>query len=215
MKKRPDRNLLTPRQRELLELIEENVLAEQRIPSYREMATSLGVSAVGTVQDHVQALIEHGFLEKRDRYLKLISSPAAGAAPTLHIPILGEVAAGSLHEAIQDPQGLLPLSPEMLKGKAKPEDLFALKVRGESMIDAGIFAGDWIVVQRDERVRSGDIVVVDFEGEATVKEIELPKTRGGAIKLIPRNPNMEPFEIPADERARILGKVVALQRAFS
>jgi repressor LexA len=198
----------------LLEFIRESVRSEQRIPSYREMATALGVSAVGTIQDHVQALIENGYVEKKDRHLRLLDDGPT-IAPSMNIPILGSVAAGSLQEAIQDPQGHLPLSAEMLGIKARENDLFALKVRGESMIDAGIFAGDWIVVHRDEKVRSGDIVVVDWEGEATVKEIEFPKSKSGTIRLIPKNPTMKPIEVPADERLRVLGKVVFLQRSFA
>jgi repressor LexA len=213
VKRKTPRVELTPRQHELLDFIRDSVRNEQRIPSYREMAQALGVSAVGTIQDHVSALIENGYIEKKDRHLRLIDEEPA--TPSLSVPILGEVAAGSLQEAIEDPQGHLPLSPEMLGLKVRPDDLFALKVRGESMIEVGIHPGDWIVVHRQEKVRSGDIVVVDWEGEATVKEIEFPKSKSDPIRLIPKNSKMRPIEIPADERLRVLGKVVFLQRSFA
>ncbi len=202
---------LTERQRELLEYLQECVNQEQRMPSYREMAKAMGVSAVGTIQDHIQALIDNEYIEKDGRKLRLAQMRQV---PVFTVPIVGEVAAGSLQDAFEVALGALTLSPDMLSKNSKPQNLFALKVRGESMIDAGINPGDLIVVDRGLQARSGDFVVADYEGEATVKELDLPKKKGMPVRLLPHNSEMEPIEVPANEKLRILGKVVSVQRYY-
>lgn len=204
--------MLTERQRELLEYLQNYVSQEQRFPSYREMAKALRVSAVGTVQDHVQALIDNGSLEKEGRKLRLAQNRQV---PVLTVPIVGEVAAGALQDAFEVALGALTVSPDLLSENARPQDLFALRVRGESMIDAGINPGDLLVIHKGARVRSGDFVVADYEGEATVKEIELPKSKSSPIKLIPHNSSMKPIEIPANEKFQVLGKVISVQRYYN
>lgn len=203
--------MLTDRQRELLEYLQECVSQEQRMPSYREMAKAMGVSAVGTIQDHIQALIENGSLEKDGRKLKLAQ---LRQVPVLTVPIVGEVAAGSLQDAFEVALGALTLSPDMLGKHTKPQDLFALKVCGESMIEAGINPGDLIVVDKGISPRNGDFVVVDLEGEATVKELDMPRKKGMPVRLLPHNSDMEPIEVAADEKLRFLGKVVSVQRYY-
>jgi repressor LexA len=203
---------LTERQRELLQYIEKSVHREQRFPSYREMAKALGVSAVGTVQDHMGALEERGIIEKSGKSWKL---SGARQAPSISVPIVGEVAAGQLQDAYEVAMGATTLSPELLKSKSvRSQDLFALKVRGESMIDAGIQPGDLVIIQKSGDWRTGDIVVADVEGESTLKELQLPKKSGDPIKLIPHNAKLETILIPANEKFRILGKVISLQRYF-
>jgi repressor LexA len=204
--------MLTERQRELLEFIQAHVSQEQRFPSYRDMAKAMNVSAVGTIQDHVQALVENGSLEKDGRKLRLAQNRQI---PVLTVPIVGEVAAGSLQDAFEVALGAVTVTPELLKERAGPQDLFALRVRGESMIDAGIQQGDLIIVHKGARVRSGDFVVADYDGEATVKELELPKTKGAPIKLIPHNSRMSPIELDPSEKFKILGKVVSVQRFYN
>jgi len=195
----------------LLEYLQECVNQEQRMPSYREMAKAMGVSAVGTIQDHIQALIESGYVEKDGRKLRLTQMRQV---PVFTVPIVGEVAAGSLQDAFEVALGALTLSPDMLLRGSKPQNLFALKVRGESMIEAGINPGDLIVVDKGLQARNGDFVVVDIEGEATVKELDLPKKKGMPVRLLPHNREMEPIEVAADEKLRILGRVVSVQRYY-
>lgn len=210
---------LTARQRELLEFIRETVSGEGRMPSYREMAVALGVSAVGTVQDHVHALVDAGHLERETIGGKtLLKIAEARRVPAVGVPILGEVAAGSLQDAYEVSLGTLPLSPEFLPSSLKSksasagDSLFALRVKGDSMIDAGIHAKDFVIVQRGATVRNGDIVVASVRGEATVKEIQMPKRSGDPLILIPHNSRLKPIEVTPDENVQILGKVVAVHR---
>lgn len=202
---------LSDRQRELLQLIETSVQQEQRMPSYREMAKKLGVSAVGTIQDHIHALVRLGYLEKKKRTLRLAGHRQS---PTLNIPIVGEVAAGALQDAFEVALGTLQVNPNTIRHPKKSEAYFALKVRGESMIEVGIFEGDFLVVDRSARTKTGDVVVAQHLGEATVKTIKYPKTKNDPILLIPENKNMKPISIRPTENFNVLGKVVALQRFY-
>jgi repressor LexA len=204
--------MITDRQRELLEYLQAYVNKEQRFPSYREMAKALHVSAVGTVQDHIQSLVDGGYLEKEGRKLRLAQSRQV---PVMTVPIVGEVSAGSLQDAFEVALGAVTLTPEMLRETPKPQDLFALRVRGESMIEAGINPGDLVVINKGSSVRSGDFVVADVDGEATVKEIELPKNKTLPIKLIPHNSRLSVIEVAQNEKFRILGKVVSVQRFYN
>jgi len=202
---------LTCRQNELLEYITECVHSEHRMPSYREMAKALKVSAVGTVQDHVQVLVEKGYLVKEGRQLRLAETRSG---PMLSVPIVGEVAAGQLHDAYEVALGTLALSPNLLDSKSDAKDLFALRVKGDSMVDAGIYEGDYVVVRQNIKVKTGDIVVASYAHEATVKEISFSKTHSGEVVLIPHNKRLPPIHVKADEEFRVLGKVVSVQRYF-
>jgi len=200
---------LTHRQLELLRYIESVIQSEQRVPSYREMAKALNLSAVGSIQDLVKTLIEKEFLEKGEKGLRLAG---ARQSPVMTIPIVGEVAAGAMQDAFEVAMGSLPLSPDLLPARSTSEDFFALRVSGESMIDAGILPRDILVIYKKARVRSGDIVVASHRGEATVKEYRAPKKSGDAVELIPHNKKLKPILVPANEEFQILGKVISVQR---
>ncbi|MBS1985516.1 MAG: repressor LexA, partial [Bdellovibrionales bacterium] len=206
-----DTDSLTSRQRELLEFIQSTVGHDGRMPSYREMAKALKVAAVGTVQDHLKVLLAKGYLEKHKTQLRL-----AGArhASIVNVPIVGSVAAGSLRDAFEVASGSMPVSASLLGSKADPSRFFALRVSGESMIDAGILPNDLVVVDRKATVRTGDIAVVDVRGEATVKEIALPRKVGAPLRLIPKNATMKDILVEANEDVRIVGKVISVQRFF-
>ncbi len=181
------------------------------MPSYREMAKQLGVSAVGTIQDHIQALIRFGYIEKKGRTLRLSGHRQS---PTINIPIVGEVAAGSMQDAFEVALGTLQVSPNTIRNPKPSEAYFALKVRGESMIDIGIFEGDFLIVDKEAKTKSGDVVVAQHLNEATVKTILYPKSKGDNILLIPQNSKMKPIPIKPSEDFNVLGKVVALQRYY-
>lgn len=202
---------LSDRQRELLKLIENSVQQEQRVPSYREMAKKLGVSAVGTIQDHIGALVRFGYLEKKGRAIRLSGHRQS---PSLNIPIVGEVAAGALQDAFEVALGTLQVSPATLRHPKDSEAYFALKVRGESMIEAGIYEGDFLVIDKNAKTKSGDIVVAQYQNEATVKTIQYPKNKNDVITLIPHNRTMKPMQVKASEEFQVLGKVVSLQRYY-
>jgi len=201
---------LTSRQRELLDFIEKSVSYEKRMPSFREMAKGMQVNAVGTIQDLVRALKEKGFLEQEGRHIKLASSRNSAS---VSIPIIGEVAAGPLTDAWEVSLGSFSLSPEHVPSR-HPEKCFALRVKGDSMIDAGIMEKDLIVVDPSSRPKDGDFVVASMDGEATVKELHYPK-KGKGLELIPHNKRMKPIVIDNAQDIQIHGKVVAVHRYFN
>lgn len=210
-----DQDSLSSRQRELLEFVQDCVNREGRMPSYREMASALKVSAVGTVQDHLQVLVDRGYLarEKTKSGRGLLRLAGARQAPMVTVPIVGEVAAGGMRDAFEVALGSLPLPVGQLQDRApKPGDCYALRVSGESMIEAGIFPGDLVVVDRSAHAKSGDTVIAELNGEATLKEIRFPKRASDPVELIPHNKTMKTILVREREQLRVLGKVVAVHR---
>jgi repressor LexA len=201
-----DKKTLSSKQAHVLEVIERLITRNGRPPTYRDIAHEAGYSAVGTVQDHVRALIGKGFLTKG-------AGVARGLRPSyqadsMSVPILGAVPAGNPIEAIEDHQGALAVSNLPAKSIQR---VYALKVRGESMIEAGIMDGDYVVVRQQSEARNGDIVVAMIDGEATVKYYE---KKAGRTRLIPANPRFEPIEIPPELENSIQGKVISVQRYY-
>ena len=197
----------TAKQAKILEFIERQISATGLPPTYRDIAEHCGYDAVGTVQDHVRALIRKGLLEKepgRARGLR-----PSYRAQSSNVPILGTVPAGRPIEAIEDSRGSLSISPPPRSGAGEMSDLFALKVTGESMIEAGIMDGDYVIVRKQDHADDGDIVVAMIDGEATVKTLE---RRKGRARLLPANPKFSPIEVP--EGAVIQGKVIGVQRFY-
>ena len=194
---------LSEKQSEVLTFIQDEISRSGIPPTYRDIAKHFGYEAVGTVQDHVANLIRKGFLKK-------ISGAARGfqlahRSEAIDVPILGMVPAGSPIEAIADSSGSLPV-PDRWRG-----DVFALKVKGESMSGSGIFDGDFVIVQKTHHAENGDIVVAMIDGEVTVKYFE---KKYGKVRLLPDNPKFSPIEIPAGSENSIQGKVVSVQRYF-
>jgi repressor LexA len=206
----------------LLDFIQDTAGREGRMPSYREMAKALGVSAVGTVQDLVRGLSDKGYvaLEKSSSGKSRLSLGGHRHSPMLTIPIVGEVAAGGLQDAFEVALGSLTLSRDLLDSRSAKSKFekhyFALRVKGESMKDAGILPGDFVVVEKGSSVKSGDFVVAEYQGEATLKEIEMPLKSGRPIRLIPHNETLSPIEISPDALDfRVAGRIVAVQRTYS
>jgi repressor LexA len=203
---------LTERQRQVLEFIDEEVRRRGYPPSVREIGEAVGLSSPSTVHAHLAALQDKGYLRRdptKPRALEIALEPTTGAAverrPARHVPLVGDVAAGTGVLAAEQVEELLPL-PEDFTGEG---ELFMLRVRGDSMIDAGIFAGDYVVVRVQPDADAGDTVVAGIPGEeATVKTL---LRKRGKIVLRPANTAMEDlvFE-PRD--VRIYGKVVTLLR---
>jgi repressor LexA len=196
---------LTAKQLAVLECIRDEIAANGRPPTYRDIAKRLGYDAVGTVQDHVRTLVRKGFLEKEEgvsRGFRL--SYQTGSK---EIPVLGRVPAGNPIEAIQDVQGSVAV-PSRLHG-----DLFALKVTGESMVEAGILDGDTVIVRQQSQAENGDIVVAMIDGEATVKYLE---KKPGRVRLLPANPRFHPIDVPHSTHLGdfIQGKVISVQRFY-
>ncbi len=205
-------NSLSKTQRKILSFIEEALSLEGTPPTYREIASHFGYSAVGTVQDHVRALLKKGFLRTtpgRARGLTL-----SHRMESLDIPVLGAVPAGRPIEAIEDRRGSLSfsLSSAGLSPKSQASaEIYALRVKGESMRDAGILDGDFVIVRKQHHAENGQIIIALIEGEATVKFLE---KRSDRIRLLPANPAFSPIDVPVDAENLVQGKVIGVQRFY-
>ena len=204
---------ITNRQRQILVVIEEHQRTRGFPPSVREIGEAVGLTSPSSVHAHLATLQKLGYLVRdptKPRAIEVRWDPNSGAAvdrrPVRHVPLVGEVAAGTdvlAHENITE---TMPL-PVDFTGDG---ELFMLRVRGDSMIEAGILDGDYVVVRSEPTASKGDIVVAGIPGEeATVKT--LGATRGGEVVLEPANPALEPMHLPADE-VQIFGVVVTVMR---
>lgn len=171
-------------------------------PTVREVQEALGFRAVQTARQHLESLVAEGKLSADRGVARGYRLPGRTRPPVL-VPILGRVPAGPLDTAVEDREGYLTFQPEGEAG-----ELFALRVKGESMRDAGILPGDLVVVRRQPTARSGEVVVALVGDEATVKRFRL---RRGRPELHPENPAFFPL-VPDPEDLRILGVVVELRR---
>jgi repressor LexA len=203
---------LTPRQREILNVISTSMQERGYPPSVREIGEAVGLNSPSTVHNHLNTLQKMGFLRRdptKPRALEVRfdtnSEVAMERRPSRHVPLIGEVAAGTGLLAQQNVEDLIPL-PTDFTGEG---ELFMLRVRGDSMIDAGILDGDFVVARQQQTADNGDIVVAGIPGdEATVKTF---KKSGNKITLVPANPTMDPMVFTSDE-VNVFGKVVTVMR---
>jgi repressor LexA len=180
-------------------------LLSGRPPTVREVQEAFGFRSVQTAREHLELLVEEGMLAKEKGKARGYRLPAADSTPTVLVPLLGRVPAGSLDLAVEDLEGYLPL-----RSHRSPDELFGLRVRGESMTGAGILPGDVVVVRRQPTAASGDVVVALVGDEATVKRLRI---RGKRAELHPDNPDFEPI-VPEPGEMTVLGKVIEVRRAM-
>jgi repressor LexA len=206
-------NNLTERQLAILTVIEEHMRERGYPPSVREIGSAVGLTSTSTVHAHLGTLQRLGYLRRDPTKPRAIevhydveSGSTAERRPTRHVPLVGDVAAGTDVLAQENVDELWPL-PSDLTGDGQ---LFMLRVRGDSMIDAGIFDGDYVVARQQSEARKGDVVVAGIPGdEATVKTYNGRK--GSKITLLPSNPRLKPMELDAGD-VTIYGKVVTVLR---
>jgi len=206
---------MTSRQREVLEFIRTFSERHGVPPAVREIGERFGFTARAAF-DHLKALERKGMLERRvtdrrvSRTLVLPGHRATRRAGRDSIPVLGRIAAGVPILAVQNHEDSIPLTPEWLG--ARGQDVFALRVRGESMIDAHIVDGDLVLVRQQETASPGDIVAALIDGEATVKRFA---REGASVVLRPAHPTMKPIVVgPGRRELRILGKVIGVLRSM-
>ena len=221
----PDQTGLTPRQRRVLEVIRDSVERRGYPPSMREIGEAVGLTSTSSVSHQLASLQRKGFLRRdpnRPRAVEVrmpdrVMSPGGAGDGLLYddetgsgdarpapayVPVVGRIAAGGPMLADQAVEDVFPL-PRQLVGEGS---LFLLRVVGDSMVDAAIADGDWVVVRQQPVAENGEIVAAMIDGEATVKTY---KRRNGQVWLMPHNPAYEP--IPGDE-ATVLGRVTAVLR---
>ena len=217
------RKSLSEKQLAILDVIQRSVSQRGYPPSMREIGDAVGLSSLSSVTHQLNQLELSGYLRRdpnRPRALEVLievphapEDPTSGASESFHtgvqvgdaamVPLVGRIAAGIPITAEQQIDEIFPL-PRQLVGKG---ELFMLKVSGESMIDAAIMDGDWVVVRQQKTAENGEIVAAMLDNEATVKVF---RQRDGHTWLLPRNTNYEPI---VGDHAEILGKVVAVLRS--
>jgi repressor LexA len=203
---------LTARQQQVLEFVDQEVRRRGYPPSVREIGEAVGLSSSSTVHAHLGALQDKGYLRRdptKPRAIEVCYEPDSGAVvdrrPVRHVPLVGDVAAGTGTLAAENIEETMPL-PEDLTGDGQ---LFMLRVRGDSMIDVGIFDKDFVVVRQQDTADNGDIVVAGIPGEeATVKTF---LRKRGKVVLRPANPALEDMVFDPDE-VSLYGKVVTVLR---
>ncbi|AEB07080.1 SOS-response transcriptional repressor, LexA [Coriobacterium glomerans PW2] len=208
---------ITKRQQQIYDFIRSYQLEKGYPPSVREMAAAVGLSSPSTVHAHLSALEDHGFIKRdatKPRALELFNEDGSSAKlaeviekpdrGSISLPLVGRVAAGMPILAEQNVEDTFTLPTEI----ATDSSSFILEVHGDSMIDAGILNGDYIVVREQSSAMNGEIIVAMIDSEATVKTFY---KEPGRVRLQPANDAMEPIYVTDPV---ILGKVVALMRRF-
>ena len=171
-------------------------------PSVREICAEVGLRSTSTVHAHLKKLQEAGYLEASDHKSRALA-PVSGASMVPRVPILGRVTAGMPILAVEEHIGYVPFEPAASGGK-----YYALRIRGDSMIGAGIISGDTVIIRPQETAENGQIVVALLDDSATVKRLRRDET---GVWLLPENPAYPPID---GREAAILGVVVALQREY-
>jgi len=206
---------LTERQQAILEFISSQMRDRGYPPSVREIGAEVGLTSPSTVHSHLATLQKAGYLRRdpsKPRAIEVRWDSNSGASdierrPVRHVPLVGSVAAGTDVLATEQIEETFPV-PADLTGDG---DLFMLRVRGDSMIDAGIFDGDYVIARVQNEAKKGDIVVAGIPGEeATVKTYSVDAKKGQVV-LLPSNHALKPMRFDPSE-VQIFGKVVTVMR---
>ena len=196
---------LTEKQREIYDYILKSTREQGFPPSVREIGEAVGLHSPSTVHAHLKALDALGLIDREDRKTRAIRvAGAAASQPSVRqIPVIGRVEAGQPVLAFEEIEGEIPFDVGHSVG-----EFFALRVRGDSMIDAGIVEGDYVVVRRQEEAVHGEIIVAAIDGEVTVKRFYRQR---GEVWLMPENPAFSPI---SGKNAHIVGRVIGLYRKY-
>lgn len=198
------------RQRAVLDFITQFIQKNGYAPTLREIADSVGLSSLATVHEHIDKLVKKGIIKRSGRAgksLRLVHKKYASWKGAIDLPVIGYITAGRPIETYTTPGVTLQIAPNLLSGKKRS---YVLQVRGESMIEDGILDGDYVVVEEDQEVHNGDIVIALLEnGLATIKRFFKEETR---IKLEPANSKMAPIFAT---NVTIQGKVKGVVRKFT
>ena len=205
---------LTDRQQRILEMIRESVATRGYPPSVREIGEAVGLRSPSSVHSQLAALERGGYLRRdpsRPRAIEVRFDPDTELSMPMvrskQVPLVGEIAAGAPIIAEERVEQIFPL-PQELVGDGT---LFMLRVRGESMVLAGVLPGDYVVIRQQPAVEQGEMCAALIDGEATVKFFR--RTKAGEVFLDPANEGYEPIPVSSEQDASILGKVVAVLRS--
>ena len=196
---------LTPRQEQILSFIRQEVQKRGYPPSVREIGQAVGLSSSSTVHGHLGKLEDKGYIRRdptKPRAIELVNDRHVIRKEIVNVPIVGRVTAGEPILAVENIEDFFPMPRDF----ASYDDVFMLRVRGDSMINAGIFDGDYVVVRQQSHAEDGDIVVALLDDEATVKRFFKEDDH---VRLQPENPRLSPIR---SANVQILGKVVGVFR---
>jgi len=197
---------LTDKQKEILEYIKETILGKGYPPAVREICEAVHLKSTSSVHSHLETLERNGYIRRdptKPRTIEILDDDfALTRREVVNVPVIGTVAAGVPILAEENIEDYIPIPVEMLPNK----EVFMLKVKGESMIEAGILDGDYILVKKQNVAMNGEIVVALIGDEATVKTFYKEKDH---IRLQPENSTMDPIIVPD---CQILGKVAGVFR---
>ena len=201
---------LYKRQRQIVDFLAQYIQKNGYSPTLQEIAVALDVSSLATVHEHLQALQRKKVIKKQDgaiRGIELIDRTFLRLTESLDLPLMGYIAAGQPIQPYTDPNASFKVPPEMISGKKRA---YVLHVKGDSMIEDGILDGDFVVIEAQEEVRDGDIVVALLDnGLATLKRFYKETTR---VRLEPANSTMRPIYA---KNVKIQGRCVGLIRKFA
>ena len=197
---------ITDKQREILEYIRDTILAKGYPPAVREICEAVHLKSTSSVHSHLETLEKNGYIRRdptKPRTIEILDDDfALTRREMVNVPVIGTVAAGMPILAEENIEDYMPIPVEMLPNK----EVFMLKVKGESMIEAGIFNNDKVIVAKQDTARNGEMVVALVEDSATVKTFY---KENGHIRLQPENASMDPIIV---DDVQILGKVIGLFR---
>src|SRR5690554_5867628 len=199
---------ISKKQSEILEFMKNYIQDKGYPPSVREMCVGVNLKSTSSVHSHLETLEKNGYIRRdpsKPRAIEIVDDEFnLGRREIVNVPMVGTITAGEPILAVENIDGYFPLLPDYMPNS----DTFMLKVKGESMINAGIYDGDQIIVEKQNVASNGDIVVAMIEDEVTVKTFFI---EDGYYRLQPENDSMDPIY---SDNISILGKVIGLFRIF-
>ncbi|MEG1989996.1 MAG: transcriptional repressor LexA [Clostridia bacterium] len=204
-----NKSSLNEREQNVLDFIISQVKVTGYPPSVREICKAVGFKSTCSAHQYIQRLTEKGYLEKSNLKMRALKVIEDEKEDTISLPIVGKVAAGEPILAIENIEDYFSVGESFFSKDSLKNNNFVLRVQGESMINAGINNGDFIVVSKQETARNGEIVVAMIDGDATVKTYYKEKNY---IRLQPQNDTMDPI---ISDKVEIVGKVIGLFRKIS
>ena len=200
---------ISKKQSEILEYMKNEILNRGFPPSVREICEAVNLKSTSSVHSHLETLEKNGYIRRdptKPRAIEIVDDNFnLVRRETVNVPFIGKVAAGEPLLAVQNVEGYFPIPSEYMPNK----QTFMLVVQGDSMINAGIFSGDYVVVEKQENAENGDKVVALVEDSATIKTFYKEKDH---IRLQPENDFMDPIVISPDQQFQVLGKVIGVFR---
>ncbi|WP_434653930.1 transcriptional repressor LexA [Thermoanaerobacterium thermosaccharolyticum] len=202
-----DKSKISLKQQEIIEFIKSEINRKGYPPSVREIGKAVGLKSTSTVHGHLSRLEKKGYIRRdptKPRAIEVLNNDKRDLSDVIKLPVIGKVTAGSSILAVENIDEYYSIPRDLIVGYEG--ESFILKVRGESMINAGILDGDYIIVRKQSYADNGDIIVALIEDEATVKRFYKESDH---IRLQPENPSMDPIIV---DNVMVLGKVVGVIR---